>query len=130
MQAYVDAEWRVRRTLGKFPAMAEPDREPTGVAEVAARLQLTREALKLSQAELCRRTGISTQAWNNAETADNRIAIDEAIKLCRYSGVTLDWIYRGVRAFLPATIVEEIMRREGSSSRRQARRPSAYSAPK
>lgn len=100
--------------------MSEPDREPTSVEEVAARLKLTREALKLSQADLCRRTGITTQAWNNAETADNRIGVDEAMKLCRAFGVTLDWVFRGNRALLPAIILEEIARREKRTARVRA----------
>jgi len=71
--------------------------EPTSVVEIAARLALTREALGKTQAELCRITGISTQKWNNAETGDNRISIPDATRLCRATGVTMDWIYRGVR---------------------------------
>ncbi len=98
--------------------MPELDREPTSVEEVAARLRLTREALKLSQAALCRMAGIPTNTWNNAETADNRLGLDEAFKLCRATGVSLDWIYRGNRALLPALILEEIARREAIPARR------------
>ena len=112
MQAYVDTEWRRLVGNGSFRAMPAPDREPTSTMEVAARLKLTREALKLSQAALCRQTGISPQSWNNAETGDNRIAVDEAMKLCRATGVTLDWIFRGNRTLLPAIILEELARAE------------------
>lgn len=83
-----------------------PDMEPTSVEDVAERLRLTREAMGWTQAELCRRAGISPQTWNNAETGDNRISVDEAIKLCRTTGVSLDWIYRGTRVLLPAIIAE------------------------
>lgn len=65
-----------------------------------------------SQAELSRRTGISRQSWNNAETGDERISVDNAIKLCRVTGVTLDWIYRGMRWILPTEVAREIARRE------------------
>jgi hypothetical protein len=34
------------------------------------------------------------------------------MKLCRATGVTLDWIYRGVRSNLPPLIAEEIARRK------------------
>jgi transcriptional regulator with XRE-family HTH domain len=44
--------------------------------KVAARLRLTRQALKLSQAGLCRIARISPQAWNNAETGDNLIGLE------------------------------------------------------
>jgi transcriptional regulator with XRE-family HTH domain len=47
--------------------------------KVAARLRLTRQALKLSQAGLCRIARISPEAWNNAETGDNLIGIGNAI---------------------------------------------------
>jgi transcriptional regulator with XRE-family HTH domain len=78
--------------------------------EMGQRLRLTREALGLSQAELCRRVGISPAAWNNAETGDNRIGIDNAMLLCRTVGVTLDWIYQGHRGGLPQKLAVEIER--------------------
>lgn len=80
---------------------------------MAARLRLTREALKLSQADLCRITGISPQAWNNAETGDAIIGVASALRLCQATGVTLDWVYRGVRTNLPSIIAREIIAREG-----------------
>jgi transcriptional regulator with XRE-family HTH domain len=84
------------------------DREPTTTGDVADRLRLTRESLRLKQAALCRLTGISTSAWNNAETGDARIGIDNAIALCQATGVTLDWIFRGIRSGLPHPIAERI----------------------
>jgi transcriptional regulator with XRE-family HTH domain len=90
--------------------MESPDVEPTSVADVADRLRLTRLAMGWSQAELCRRSGISPQIWNNAETGDNRISVDEAIKLCRITGVSLDWIYRGIRVLLPAVVSDALRR--------------------
>jgi hypothetical protein len=42
-----------------------------------------------------------SQAWNNAETGDNLIGIANAMKLCRATGVTLGWIYRGVTQTCP-----------------------------
>lgn len=117
---YFNAGWPGGGGILILPAMPETDREPVSVLEVAARLQLTREALKLSQAALCRLAGISPQTWNNAETGDNRISVDEAIKLCRVTGVTLDWIYRGNRTLLPSIVAEEIARRESLGARRRA----------
>jgi transcriptional regulator with XRE-family HTH domain len=91
-----------------------PMGEPTTTMEVADRLRLTREALRLKQAALCRMTGISTSAWNNAETGDARIGVDNAIVLCQTTGVTLDWIFRGVRAGLPHPILERIRELENA----------------
>lgn len=96
-------------------------REPTGTADVAERLRLSREALKLTQAALCRITGISTAAWNNAETADARIGIDNAVLLCQATGLTLDWIYRGVRGGLSGEFLEAINRLEAKLPRHKSR---------
>lgn len=91
--------------------------EPTSVDDVAERLRITREALKLTQAELCRRTGIAPNTWNNAETGDARIGVDQAMKLCRATGVTLDWIYRGIRLGLPVIILEYLAMQEKGRKR-------------
>ena len=106
-----------------------PPRRPDNHLEVAQRLRLTRQALGLSQAELCRRTGIGRQAavllwnrltgigpaaWNNAETGDNRMGVDNAMELCRATGVTLDWIFMGHRGGLPqklAVDIEKLMKK-------------------
>lgn len=74
------------------------------IDEIAERLRRTREALRLNQATWCRMTGIKQQAWNNYERGLNRISIDQAIKVCAATGVSLDWIYRGVSTGLPITL--------------------------
>jgi transcriptional regulator with XRE-family HTH domain len=85
-------------------------RQPDSRNDIGERLRVTREALGLSQAELCRRLGISPAAWNNAETGDNRIGIDNAMLLCKATGVTLDWIYLGHRGGLPQKLAVDIER--------------------
>lgn len=95
------------------------DRRAAGTAEVAERLRISREALKLTQARLCRITGISAAAWNNAETGDARIGIDNAILLCDATGLTLDWVYRGRRETLDPDILEAIVRLETEERRRK-----------
>jgi transcriptional regulator with XRE-family HTH domain len=87
---------------------------PDSPHEIGQRLRLTRQALGLSQAELCRRTGIRPAAWNNAETGDNRIGIESAVELCKTTGVTLDWIFLGHRGGLPqklAVDIEKLMKK-------------------
>lgn len=105
-----------RETIPRFMKA----REPTGTMDVAERLRVSREALKLSQATLCRTTGISTAAWNNAETGDARIGVDNAILLCQATGLTLDWVYRGVRSGLPHPLNEAIGRQEAAPTRKRA----------
>jgi hypothetical protein len=46
------------------PAMAR-HANPESIEAAADRLKITRIALGLSQAEICRQTGITVQAWNN-----------------------------------------------------------------
>jgi DNA-binding XRE family transcriptional regulator len=76
--------------------------------EIAVRLKMTREALKLTQAGVCRLTDISIQSWNNIERQKASPALETAIKLCDGLGLTLDWIYRGRRDCLPEKIREAL----------------------
>lgn len=71
---------------------------------IGTRLRVTREALGWTQVEMCRRTGIKEQAWNNYEQGRRRIAIDQAYKVVVATGVSLDWIYWGSTLTLPARI--------------------------
>jgi transcriptional regulator with XRE-family HTH domain len=85
--------------------------------EVGKRLRLLREGLKMKQIALCRLTGITGQAWNNAETGDNLLTVVNAIEICRVTGVTLDWIYRGQITALPSIVLTAITkpRQKGTS---------------
>ena len=92
--------------------------------EIGQRLKLVREALKMSQTALCRLAGISPQAWNNAETGDNLLTVLNAEKLCRVTGITMDWIYRGqIRSEVPRILLEEIQKRQLESVRSVTPRP-------
>ena len=64
----------------------------------------------MSQAEFCRLCGISRAAWNNAETGDNRIGLDNAKLVRQRTGVGLDYIYEGDMRALPHAIAMEINR--------------------
>lgn len=71
---------------------------------IAKRLQMTREALELSKAELCRGIGCKHPRWSQYESGDRRITLEIADKLCEKYGVTLDWIYRGNMSALPSAL--------------------------
>jgi transcriptional regulator with XRE-family HTH domain len=87
--------------------------DTSSAIEIGKRLKLVREALKMSQTALCRLADITPQAWNNAETGDNLLTVPNAVKLCRVTGVTMDWIYRGqITSALPAVMLEEIQRQQ------------------
>jgi len=98
--------------------------DAASAVEIGKRLKLIREALKMSQTALCRLAGITPQTWNNAETGDNLLTVPNAVKLCRVTGVTMDWIYRGqVAAAMPTVMLEEIQRQQLQQSRPTQRRP-------
>jgi transcriptional regulator with XRE-family HTH domain len=82
------------------------------IQEIGDRLRLTREAKGLSQATWCKLVDIETQAWNNYERGRKRISIDQALKVVKFAGVTLDWIYRGEQAGLALEMAMAIRERE------------------
>jgi transcriptional regulator with XRE-family HTH domain len=90
--------------------MADATLKPTDKIAVGARLKLAREALDLSQAEMCRRAGIAPNTWNNYEKGLNRISLDEAFKVVNATGISLDYIYRGIEALMPAHVADGIRR--------------------
>lgn len=95
--------------------------DPESVDACGKRLEATREALGLSQAEICRQTGIKAQAWNNAETGDNRLTVVNALKLCRRYGLTTDWLYRGDARQLAAELAHRVALYEaGQKPRKRA----------
>lgn len=96
----------------------------TSASEVGKRLRLVREALQMTQAALCRIAQITPQAWNNAETGDNLLTVTNAAKLCRVTGITMDWIYLGqvIPRTLPAVVLEEIGKRQVQQPRSPTRR--------
>lgn|SRR5262249_14289923 len=108
MQAYASSLWNDPGESSTVFDMARRKHPNTGHEAVAERLRLTREALDLTQASLGRLAGISAQAWNNYERGLYRISIDQAVRLCITTGVTLDWIYRGEMRGLPFDLVGKI----------------------
>lgn len=78
------------------PGMKDGKIPVTEAEKLADRLRRTREAFGLNQADWCRLVGIEPQAWSNYEQGRNRISIDQALKVCAATGVTTDWIYRGL----------------------------------
>jgi DNA-binding XRE family transcriptional regulator len=86
--------------------------EPIGTLEAAERLRNSREALKLTPTRICALSGIERNTWSNAENGLNRLSVDNAIRLCQVTGLTLDWLYRGVKTGLPLMIAEALQRVE------------------
>lgn len=76
---------------------------------MAARLKLTRLALGLSQAELCRRADLSRNTYNQWERGHGRPDVHYVIRLCETFRLTLDWIYRGEMQGLPPSLAETVL---------------------
>jgi len=81
---------------------------------------LQRREREISQSEFARTCGIGISAWNNAETGDNRIGIDNAMAVVRRTGASLDFIYFGERAGLPHALAIEIERLEKAGLAKRA----------
>lgn len=81
------------------------------VDEIALRLYQTRQALGLSQVELCARAGIATNTYNQWEKAKGRPELDKAVQLCDAFDLTLDWIYLGDASGLRHDLAVKIQRK-------------------
>lgn len=75
--------------------------------EMSERLVRTREAFGKSQTDFARGAGIGLKAYSNYENG-YRVGLDAAIKLCQAYSLSLDWIYFGTYAGLPASVQERI----------------------
>jgi transcriptional regulator with XRE-family HTH domain len=95
--------------------------DPSSKEAIGERLRLTREALGYSQTFIAGLCGMSVQAWNNNECGRDRISIDPALRLCRATGIGLDWIYQGLTATLPPTLLRDIHAQQQPTPRRRHR---------
>jgi transcriptional regulator with XRE-family HTH domain len=93
---------------------------------IAKRLKRFRDAQRMSQAEICRRTGIKPSAWSNYEQAFRRIPLDNAIELKRQFNLPIEWIYLGDTNGLTTTLSAALFPPTASPSRsRRSRGKSA-----
>jgi transcriptional regulator with XRE-family HTH domain len=90
--------------------MVRAPSDPTSIAEISRRLELTRRALGLTQVMMGRLMGTISngQAWGNYESGKRRISVDHALALSQNVGLPLDWIYQGRMVNLPPELREKI----------------------
>ncbi len=74
--------------------------------------------MKLNQAAFCRLVGIDGPQWNNYEVGGRRITIDAALKVCKATGVGLNWIYRGMANDVPVNLATAIQALERAARKR------------
>ena len=104
-------------SLGPLKAKEERDDKTDSIGKRMRLIRLAYGKLNghpngMSQTEMARLCGMSAQAWNNSETGDNRISIDNARSLQDRTGASLDYIYTGNIASLPHRLAIEIQKLE------------------
>jgi ribosome-binding protein aMBF1 (putative translation factor) len=85
----------------KFAAVVSQFGMPSELKILADRLTITREALGLIPAELCRRIKCKPNRWSQYETGERKLTLEIEMRLCDEFGLSLDWIYRGDPSRLP-----------------------------
>ena len=90
--------------------MSDLDLPPHSRKAVGVRLQITRQALKLSPGEFATKAGIAKNTYSQYESGDRLPALEFAIKLCERFELTLDWVFRGDPSGLKYNLAEEIIR--------------------
>lgn len=74
-------------------------------ADIGERLSALRRGLSdLNQKDWAAKHGFPQTRYNNWETGNRRIPVEEAERLCAIYGLTLDFIYRGRRDGLPDSL--------------------------
>jgi len=84
-------------TICELPKWGMPESNKS----LANRLKITREAIGVKPAEVCKRIKVGANAWSMYESGERRITLQVAIKFCAEYGLTLDWIYRADPSRLP-----------------------------
>lgn len=83
-------------------------KRPRSVEAIAERLELTRKALGMNQRQFALTADLTPPAYSNWIKRPSRPDLDSAFKLCDAHDLTIEWIYEGDAARLPARIVEAI----------------------
>lgn len=82
------------------PRRADP--ETLRIArEVGKRLQITREAVGLSQKVFASRVGALDSTWSQYESGHRILSIKVAEKVCSRFGCDMNWLYAGDHSNLP-----------------------------
>jgi len=76
--------------------------------DIARRIVALRTMLGHNQSAFAQLVEVSQPAMNNYETGLRRPDLDVAVRINQKTGVTLDWLYLGVRSGLPAHLSERL----------------------
>lgn len=87
-------------------------------AIIGRRLRALRDYREIkTQGEMARLIGATTNQYNNWETGASRITIDYAMEVCRLTGATMDYIYRGELSALPGPLAAFLLSVESEQIR-------------
>jgi transcriptional regulator with XRE-family HTH domain len=77
--------------------------------QIAVRLRRLREALGFDSArDFAAFLDIPEQTWYHLEKGRRSILPPDAVKVCARTGVSMDWIYRGMEDTLPLHVFKKI----------------------
>jgi transcriptional regulator with XRE-family HTH domain len=82
------------------------------LTEVARRLAIIRLELDLTQDQMAEYLDIGRTRWMNWEGAKNFPSPVITVRLCEHTGVTFDYIFRGLHAGLPQALSVRLAIRE------------------
>lgn len=101
--------WQFDGAAGDHPAaMNMPDIGDSSPEAVGVRLLVLRVATGFEgrqQRAFADHLGFGVTRWNNYESGRQMPPVDVALKICRKTGATLDWIYRGIEDLMPYHLV-------------------------
>lgn len=124
------AQWPHSAELVTIRAIMARESYDESVEAIGKRLRLIRLAYSaaqkyekpMGQAEFARLCDISAPGWNNYESFNNRISLENARKVRRRTGVGLDYIFDGDLRDLPHALAVEIEKIEKAESVVRAKR--------
>jgi transcriptional regulator with XRE-family HTH domain len=76
--------------------------------EIGKRLQSMHKALEITQADVCRATGMKPNRYSQYFNGERRLTMDAAIAIADHYPVTMDWLIRGNVETLPMALHRKI----------------------
>ena len=72
------------------------------------------ERLRLGPRTFAEQAGLEANAYNDIESGQRTLSVEEATAICRTYGLTLDWVFRGDLESLEWRLADRIKATRGS----------------
>ena len=99
--------------------------------EIGRRLRAAREALDLTQADLCRKFNVATNTYNQWEKGHITADVLTLVRIADRYNITLDWFFRGelggIRHDLAVKIEEQFNQMNNNTPKTLRGRKKSYS---